>query len=169
MASIVGWVLIAAALLAWAALMLNLANLKSSDPAGNGLAQAFAVGIAFVLWALLALAMAVVGLGVGVPGWVLGAALLLLPLSGAAALAGFSIVTARGEDARAWLGIVLVAAPPVILAYAGWAMLPSLHAHVAAPFVAPAAWTTVLVLSLLPWWPLQVRRLRRKRRLAARR
>ncbi len=153
MTAAIGSALAAIATLVWLWLLINLANLRRSDHAGNGLAEVFAVATAFLLWLLLAATWATVAIGIGIAGWLGAAIVMLLPLSGAAALAGFSVMTRRGAAARTWPGITLVAVPPIVLADALCRLFPD-RLPAPAPWL---AWGAVLALSLLPW-PLLIRR-----------
>ena len=135
----------------WAALIAILLNLHSSDPAGNGLAQVYAVVTIAALWAsLLVIVTIAVATGVG-PGWMKTGAVLLCLLSGAAALAALELMSQRGGRAVTWPIVVAAIVPPLLIAYGAWAWFPSLHEAIPAGTIALAIGLPVLALSLSPW------------------
>jgi hypothetical protein len=141
----------ALAALLWLALVATLLNLHSSDAAGNGLAQVYAVVNIVALWALLLVTVIIAMAGEGGPGWMKAGAALLTLLSGAAAIAAFTLLTGRGQDAMRWVAIVPIVTPPLLIAYALWAFIPSLRGAVPIATIALALGVPTLVLSLAPW------------------
>jgi hypothetical protein len=147
----------------WAALIAILLNLHSSDPAGNGLAQVYAVVTVFALWALL-LVIVVIAVAAGPgPGWMKAGAVLLCLLSCAAALAALELMSQRGSHRVNWPIVVAAIVPPLLIAYGAWAWIPSLHGSVPAGTVALAIGLPVLALSLAPLPPI----IERSSRIAA--
>jgi hypothetical protein len=147
----------ALAALLWIALVATLLNLHSSDAAGNGLAQVYAVVNIVALWALLLVCVIIAMAGEGGPGWMKACAALLTLLSGAAAIAAFTLLTDRHADAARWVIVVPIILPPLLIAYALWAFLPALRASLPVPAVALVLGLPVLALTLAPWVPLVVR------------
>ena len=79
-------VLLSACLLATVVVTACLANLWTSDPAGNGLAQVYTLAFMAVLWALLAAAQVACVRTGWLPAWGWGALLVLVPGSAAGAV-----------------------------------------------------------------------------------
>jgi hypothetical protein len=141
----------ALAALLWLALVATLVNLHSSDAAGNGLAQVYAVVNIVALWALLLVTVIIAMAGDGGPGWMKACAALLTLASAAAAIAAFTLLTGRGHDGVRWVAIVPIVIPPLLIAYALWAFIPALRGAVPIATVALALGLPALVLSLTPW------------------
>jgi hypothetical protein len=142
---------VALATLLWIALTATMLNLHSSDAAGNGLAQVYAVVNIVALWALLLIAIIIAMAGEGGPGWMKACAALLTLLSGAAAIAAFTLLTSRGHDAVRWVVIVPIVMPPLLIAYALWAFIPALRGALPVTAIALALGLPTIVLSLAPW------------------
>jgi hypothetical protein len=148
---------VALATLLWLALTATLLNLHSSDAAGNGLAQVYAVVNIVALWALLLICVIIAMAGEGGPGWMKAGAALLTLLSGAAAIAAFTLLTSRGHDAVRWVVIVPIVIPPLLIAYALWAFIPALRGALPVTGMALALGLPVIALTLAPWVPLIAR------------
>jgi len=139
------------ALLLWAALIATFLNLHSSDAAGNGLAQVYAVFNIAALWAVLLVLVIIAMTRAGGPGWMKVAALLLCAASCAAAIGALQLATARGGDDLKWPMVVPFVAPPLLIAYALWAVVPSVQQAAPATAVALVVGIPLLLLSLAPW------------------
>src|SRR5580704_1693133 len=86
-----GSVLSVLILLLWAIVLNSLTNLTGSDPAGNALTQGITALAILILWALLG-GLAIIALVKGAMPWAaVPAALLLIPLSGWAAIAALDL------------------------------------------------------------------------------
>jgi hypothetical protein len=85
------------------------------------------------------------------PPQALVAAVILLPLSGVAAI----YVADLYASYAGWAIVVPALLPPLIALYAMWMRLPELHAALPAKIINPAAWGAILVLTLAPF-PLSV-------------
>jgi hypothetical protein len=81
------------------------------------------------------------------PTLALAAAVILLPLSGVAAIYATDLYASYAG----WAIVVPALLPPLILLYAMWMRLPALHAALPAKIVNPAAWGAILVLTLTPF------------------
>jgi|SRR5215510_2876649 len=136
----------------------NILTMNASDPAGNGLSQSFAVLIAIALWILIAILLIIGGIKGEMPIWSAVSALLLHPASCAATLAAIRLMSGQLNKTH-WPIVIPVLAPALMIAYAGWAYLPSFRAAVPASTASAAVWGTILVLSVAPW-PLVTKRSR---------
>jgi len=139
------------ALLLWCGLTATLFSLNSSDAAGNGLSQAFAILMIFALWGLLALALLLIGRQGTMPAWVGVYALFLLPLSCAASVASVELLRNQWFVAGRLTIAVPIVTAALMIAFCAWLYMPQLRAALPAKLATPATWGTVLVLSLLPW------------------
>lgn len=128
----------------------NLTSMHSSDPAGNALSQAYAAVMAVGLWVLLAALMLFAGLNGEMPRWAMALAWILVPASGAAALAAVQLLSDSFYQAR-WPLVVPVLAPLLLVGFALWAYLPSLHRAVPAPTASVVSWAAIAILSIVPW------------------
>lgn len=129
-----------AALLA-AFFAMTVLNLHTSDPAGNGLAQVWAVGELAVLWILLGALLAIRAFQGAFPGFAGPVVLALYVLSGAAQVASLRLVSQREAHGLVLLclQVALIASPFLLLARGLWTWGPALP---------------LLLLSLMPWCPL---------------
>jgi hypothetical protein len=119
------------ALLAYALSLAAITSMHSSDAAGNGLAQAWAVFVSLGLWVLL-------GILVLTARWKL-VTLVLFGACAAANIAAVALLMDNFYRAR-WPLVVPAASPLLIIALAMW------------PPAAPTAlWTALAALSLVPW------------------
>jgi hypothetical protein len=137
-------------LLLWLFLLANLGTMGNSDPAGNALASAYATFTAIGLWVVLAGLLISLGLGGKLPGPAKGAALLLIPLSGAALVAALSLLSPSGAGPR-WPIVVPAVAPALILGYAIWCLVPSFRAAVPERIMTAVAAVGLVLVSLVPW------------------
>jgi hypothetical protein len=141
-------VLGAASVLLWLMLLPSLANLAASDAAGNGLTQAFAAIVAFVLWFLLAVLVLVGWISGGMPRPAAIAALVLVPASGYAAQTALDLLARPGLPPQLWPAVIPGLIPPLILAFCFWAVVPALRATISAGLAAGVIWGGVLVLAV---------------------
>jgi hypothetical protein len=142
------------AVLLWAALVATFLNLHSSDAAGNGLAQVYAVVNIVALWAVLLIVVVIGMASDGGPGWMKASAVLLTLFSGAAAMAALVLMTDRAGAPAKWALAIPIFVPPLLIAYAPWAYIAPLRDAVPVTTVALALGVPVLILSLSPWLPL---------------
>lgn len=143
------WLCIGLAMLLWPFVAALNFDLTSSDAAGNGIAQAFALLGTIGIWSLLSIAALLAGLRGLIPLWSLLVALVLIPLSGFAAGNVITVLAARVE--AQWLAIVVIAVPPLLALYLGWAAIPAFHGVIAPRTAAIVIWASVAVIAALPW------------------
>jgi hypothetical protein len=137
--------------LLYAISLVNLLTMHGSDPAGNSLSQAYAVFIVIGLWVLLAVLSLIAGLkGGGMPKGAAVAAMVLLPASGAAAVAAIHLLSDRFYQSR-WPIVIPILAPVLIVAVAVWVYLPAWRQAVPAATAGPVIASALLVLSIAPW------------------
>ncbi len=136
----------------WAALVATLSSLGDSDPAGNGLEEAFAGFEIIVVWILLAILLVVTGV-LGVMPWPQGvaAAVVLLPASGIAALVALGLLADRVTPPFLWPIVVPAVVPPIVVAFGFWTLLPRLRAVVPARIAVGGAWGITLLLCVAMW------------------
>jgi hypothetical protein len=132
----------------WAGFVGCATTMHASDAAGNGLTQAFAFLLGIALWVLLAALLLIAALFGEMPRYAKLAAALLHPASGAAAMATVDLLSR--DASQAWMLIVPIVIPLLLVGYAAWACVPFLRRLVAARGAA-LAWGAVLLLTLLPW------------------
>lgn len=150
---ILAMVLLAAGLLATVAVTACLANLWTSDAAGNGLAQVYTLAFMAVQWVLLSSATAASVWAGWLPGWAKLGLLVLVPAAAAGAVGGLAGMAGRGRPR--WPVVPLAAAPAALVAVgvqAAWSapgavlggagLLQGLLAALAAAALAP--WATAL-------------------------
>jgi hypothetical protein len=141
--------LLVLALLLYAGMMGSVTSLHASDAAGNGLAEVYAVFLAIALWLALAVILVIAGINGEMPGWAAGSALVLHPVSCAAAIAAISLLS---ENASAeWPVVVPAFAPLLIALHSIWAYFAGLRAKVPASLASTAAWGAITVLAIAPW------------------
>jgi hypothetical protein len=148
--TVLGALLLIVATILYVGTVANLATMHDSDPAGNALSRVYAVFMLIVLWILLAALLVIASLRGAMPRWAPLAAVVLLPASGAAALAAAQLLADPFYTAR-WPIIIPALAPLAIIAYALWVYLPSIHKAVPATAASWAVWSMVMLLSLAPW------------------
>jgi hypothetical protein len=101
----------------------NILGARSSDAAGNGMAQAFCAILSVLVWILLSIALLIARSHGAVPGWAMACLVVLVPL---AALSVTVAIMFWGEKGG-WLVVLPVGAPLLTALFAFWARLPSLH------------------------------------------
>jgi hypothetical protein len=154
-----GWILVVVAVLLWVVLMANGADASSSDAAGRGLALAFGVLTAIVLWIVLAGLLVVAASKGGMPGAVKLLAVVLVPASAAACCVALELLS-QSDLARSRLPIVVpVLGPLLIGGYVVWLRWPAAHAAVSSNQAAVVFVGGLAILSILPW-PLRSARAR---------
>lgn len=122
-----GIVLSLAIALLWAITLATLSDLSGSDAAGNGLAQAFAAIELFVLWALLAILTIVAAIKGAMPPVAKLAALVLVPATGVAAFVAQNLLSEPRMTPYLWPLMVPAAAPPLVIAFSLWSLIPDLR------------------------------------------
>ena len=150
-------VLLVLACLVWLVLVALAATLNSSDPAGNAMSYSFAMLMTVALWVVLAVLLLVSGFDGAMPRRVGLSALVLVPLSGAAAMAAVNLLEGRADLTAKWPIILLVLVPFLLMFYAGWSFFPAWRSVVPPNAANIAVWSVVLFLSLLPWPALRSR------------
>jgi len=141
------------ALLLWAMQFALLTDLTGSDAAGNALAQAYAAIAIIVLWVLLAVLTLISFFKGAMPAPAAIAALILIPVSGEAALGALELLRAPGLAPYRWPIIIPALVPPIVIAFSFWALLPGIHLRVPAIYAGSIAWGSVLLLcvALVPF------------------
>jgi hypothetical protein len=137
------------ALLLWVFLVATVASLTTSDPAGNGLAEVYAVFTSFGLWALLAVILIIAGIRGAMSARSIVCAVILLPGSCVATFA--AIETLKDASGSRWAIVVPALAPPLLLAYAAWLYLPAARAMVSPQLADGFTWGVLLLLAAAPW------------------
>ncbi len=149
--TVIGAIVLFASLALWAGLVGNLLTLPSSDPAGRGLAEAYAFFLALALWALLGVLLLIAGVRGQMPSSAKAVAVLLFPLSGAAVLAALGLLQHQPAGIQRWPLLLPLLLPPLIMAYAVWAWAPALRSAVSSGSAGAVAGGAILLLSLAPW------------------
>jgi len=134
-------ILVVAALL-YLIMATTAAGTRSSDAAGNGMAVAFGIVWAVLMWIAIAVLLLMARSYGGIPGWSKAFIVVLVPLAAISAAVSIGIYS---ERAGWYLAIPLVA-PLVTLIYAAWARYPGLQALMA-PEPANAIVIAVLAVS----------------------
>ncbi len=155
--SIVSLILFGLAVVVWIGVVSLSATLNNSDAAGNGLSYSFGVLLAGVLWVLLAVLMLAVASRGVIPRAGALAALVLIPASGAAAVAAINLLRVRA-GAGGWPIVVPALVPVLVLAYLLWASYPRIQAMVPERLATGIVWGAVLILAILPWPLVRARR-----------
>ena len=158
--SVLNLVLLVLAGLLWLTMMAMVATINESDAAGRGMSYGFAFVTAIALWVALAILVLLAASRGVMPGWLKPAALVLVPLSFAAALATISVLNGRGNEVAGWPVVIPAAMPLLILSYVIWTMSPSIRTAFAPALMESGVWGVVLLLSLIPWPLLQAKKRR---------
>jgi hypothetical protein len=141
-------VLTVLALLFWLLLLSALPDLRSSDAAGNGLAQLMAAADTLVLWLLLAILMVVAIVNNPLP-WPVGiAAFILVFVSGVVAMMALALLTEPRISPFLWPMIIPALAPPFIIVFSFWTLVPSIRTAIPAPAAIAIAGGGMLLLCL---------------------
>jgi hypothetical protein len=134
----------------WIAVMATASTINDSDAAGNGLSYSFGILMAIALWVLLGGLLILAGVRGVMPAVGQLAAFVLLPASGAAAVAAFGLLKDRAAPGN-WPLAILVLVPALIIGYALWTALPAIRALVPAGLATSVTWGGILALSIAPW------------------
>jgi hypothetical protein len=132
----------------WAILLPGLSELGGSDAAGNAMAEGFAGLEAITLWVLLAILTLLCWAKGRMPVWAAFAAAILVPGSGFAMIAALELVARSNLPPYLWPLVAPWGAPPLIVAYGLWAIVPSWRDRLPANVVSVVAWGGVLAICL---------------------
>jgi tetratricopeptide (TPR) repeat protein len=138
-------VLILAAL-AYVAMAVGLADLNSSDAAGNGITAAFTFLFGIFVWLWLGVLLLIAGIRGNMPFWMGIVLAVLLPASAITAVIALEM---QGPD-NPWPLIEPFALPPVVALYGLYARLTRLHRAIPLVPVSAAALVAMTVLTLIP-------------------
>jgi len=147
---ILAGLLLVITLLLYAVALGMITSMHSSDAAGNGLTQSFAFLTTIALWIFLSALLVVAGIKGEMPPWISLAAFILVPAAAAAALGAVNLLTDSFYKSK-WPVLIPALLPLLIIAFALWALFPTLHAGIPPAATSPFIWGAVLVLSLAPW------------------
>lgn len=139
------------AALLWLGLVVTVATLNESDPAGNGLSQAYGVFMTIGLWVALALLLLVAGARGRLPAGVGLAAVMLVPLTGAATLAAIELLRHPASSVARWPIVIPALAPPLLMGWAAWALWPTLRGLVPVGVAGFGVGGLLLLIGLAPW------------------
>jgi hypothetical protein len=139
-------------LLFYALTLATLADLAGSDPAGNALARAYGAIEVIALWLLLAILMIIAWAKGAMPTSAAIAAAILVPVSGFATMSALDLLAKPEVSPFLWPIVVPALAPPLIVAFCFWALLPAMHVRVPATIAGAITWGAILILcvSILP-------------------
>jgi hypothetical protein len=153
--TVAGGIILVITLLLWAAVVANCSTLNTSDPAGNALSSAYGAFMVLGLWILLAILLVIGAIKGDMPGWSKLAAVILVPASGASALAAMNLMS--GHPGVRWPLVIPVLAPLLLIALSLWSYFPAIHSTVPSGAAGAITWGSVLLLSLLPLPTLRAR------------
>jgi hypothetical protein len=155
--TLLGFILLGISLLMWAACLLNLLTLNSSDPAGNSLSHAFGMLMFIGLWLLLAAVTLLAAIKGKMPVWSKVAALPLLVMSCAAALTTVEVVRLhRGAGTLAILSPAVTGL--LMIGYCTVQLWPRWSTWFAPDTLAAIVFAIVFLFALLPWISLYLAR-----------
>lgn len=143
-------ILFALAVLVWVGVIATAATINDSDAAGNGLSYSLGVLMAIGLWVLLAALLISIGVRGLIPRAGVLAAVILVPASGAAAVAAFNLLRERAAPSG-WPIIIPALVPALIFVYVLWASLPGIRAMLPDPIATGIVWGAALILAMAPW------------------
>jgi hypothetical protein len=148
--TIVGALLLILTLYLWGGILGSLVWPEDARSASaQGLQEIYGIRLLCGLWAALGILLWMASRAGEIPRWAAAPALLLHPLSCAAAVGSVYLVSDPAVPSR-WPVIVPVLAPVCIVVFVLWASFPKLRALVPANVAGATAWGVLLVLSLLP-------------------
>lgn len=124
----------------------NIYDSHHTDAAGRGLAEAFAAIFAFALWVDLGALLLIGAIRGKMPQWAMIAAVILLPLSGVAAL----VAMALARNHSGWPSLVFATLPLLIALYAMWARLTGLHRIFPEAITSATIGGAIIILTILP-------------------
>jgi hypothetical protein len=150
-AVVAGTIVAVLAAFVWVVQLATLSDLPGSDAAGNGIAQAFAALDIILLWGLLAVLVILTGVAGVLPLPAVLPGLLLLPLSGVAAMRALYLLSHPNSPPFLWPIIVSTAVPPLIVLFCVWAAVPLTRRAVPAWCAAGLVWGGIVLLSASVW------------------
>lgn len=150
-APVAGMIVAGVTLLLWALHLAMLSDLNGSDAAGNGMAQGFTAIAIVLLWVLLAGLLILAGAVAEASQFAIAPALVLLPLSGFAAMTALNLLSHPGSPPYFWPIVVSATAPPLIVLFCLWALIPSARAAIPVWIVAGVVWGATLIVSVSVW------------------
>jgi hypothetical protein len=136
------------ALLFYAIALATLADLASSDMAGNAYAQVFSTIEVTILWLLLAVITIIAGVKGVMPVPAGLAAALLIPASGFVTIEALELLARPEVKPFLWPLVIPAAIPPLVVAFCFWSLLPKIRAAIPAGIAGGIVWGGVLVLCL---------------------
>ena len=143
------WLSAGLAVIIWPFVVAINFDLSGSDAAGNAITDGMAALGVIIVWSLLGVSLLLAARRRLIPGWSLMMALLLMPLSAAAAI---NVTDLLSQDiAVKWMLAIQIAVPPAVVLYLAWGTYPALHRAVPERIATAILWGGVLVLSVLPW------------------
>jgi hypothetical protein len=133
----------------YAGMMANLGEIQNlnTDAMGRGMASGFALVFVLAEWFFLAILLLIGGVKGEMPMWSAIAAMVLLPLSGIAAIHALTLLDHEGSPGYQLVPGLLA---PTIASYALWARITALHRMLPPLPTGLIAWCTVMTLSLVP-------------------
>jgi hypothetical protein len=140
------FVLLAVAGVLYFGMLGSLSGLNETDAMGRGMALGFGAIFGVALWLVLAVLLLIAAISGQMPDIGKVGAALLLPLS---AIAASVAIDLYGNDAG-WAFAVPLLLPPLIMAYALWARMPSLQAKLPPLPTTAIVGAVVAVLTLVP-------------------
>ena len=144
---VAGVILCTLILLVWAVLLASLADLGSSDAAGNAMAQGFASLEVLLVWILLAVLVVTETVAGAFHLVTALAALALLVASGFAAITAVDLLAQPRLPPFQWPILTPALVPPVVVAYCLWGVVPALRSLAPAWFASGATLGALLILS----------------------
>jgi len=148
--TVFGAILLVVTLLLYVATLGMITSMHSSDAAGNGLTQSFGFLTTAALWIFLGALLIVAGVKGELPPWQSAVALILVPASGAAALAAVKLLTDTFYKSK-WPVVIPALTPLLLIAVALLAYSPGLRRLISSTHGAGLIWSAILILSLAPW------------------
>lgn len=124
----------------------NLADFRTGDAAGRGVAAAIVVIYGAELWLALAIMLLIANFKGNMPRWAGLSALILVPLSAGTALVSIEMYTRDGG----WPIIVPVVLPPLFAFYALWARIPALNRLLSPKLTSIIVGNAILLLTVVP-------------------
>lgn len=154
--TIVAFILLGLAAVLWFGMLGDATTMRRSDHATRGLSELLAMALAVLVWILLAVVLLVGGARTPMPGGLTAAAILLVPASGASAIAAIRVLAWDGARHLRWVVLTPAAAPLLMAGQAVCMLVPDLFAGMAG--FAGVVWGGVAAVSVLPWIALAIGR-----------
>lgn len=146
---VIGIVLLVIALILWLANLANAMQITASDAAGNGLSLGFGTIGLIALWVILGALLLLGAVRGGMAPRIMLTAIVMLPLSCAAAVAALHVLSDASMPRSPIATIAVV--PPVMMAYAVTALLPSAPSPKVTGLIDGLVWGIAFGLALTPW------------------